>query len=185
MTEFYTEKRIKIPEGCNVTINKKLLTLEYNGKKISRDFVHVAFTMEYIDEHIRLSLWNSKRQERSKIVTCASHIKNMILWITKGYEYILKAAYVHFPISFDIQDNGKKILVKNFLGEKTSRVFNMLGESVVKIGSDKDTIVISGISLENVSHSAGNIQDRYRPKNFDNRKFIDGVYISAKRLIGE
>ncbi|ELA46774.1 hypothetical protein VCUG_01733 [Vavraia culicis subsp. floridensis] len=185
MVEFYTEKKISVPEGCNVTIKDKVLSIECNGKRVTRNFSHLVLIMDVHEGHIRLRLWNARRQERSKLITCASHIKNMILGVTKGYEYVLKAAYVHFPISFDIVDNGKKLVVKNYLGEKSSRHFNMRGDSVACLGTDKDTVVISGTCIEDVSQSAGSVQDNCRPKNFDSRKFMDGIYISRRSVVGE
>lgn len=185
MVEFYTERNVTIPEGCNVTIHDRLVIVESNGKKVQRDFSHLVLTLDVFEGQVRLRLWNARRQERSKLITCSSHIKNMILGVTKGFEYVLKAAYVHFPIAFDVLDNGKTLVVKNFLGEKTARVFKMRGDSLVKIGTDKDTVVIEGTNIEDVSQSAGNVQRNCVPKNFDIRKFMDGVYVSQKKVVGQ
>lgn len=185
MVELYVERMVPIPENCKVSIDDKILSLEYNGKKIARDFSHLVLFMDQYQSNIRLRLWNARRQERSKLITCATHIRNMVNGVTKGYEYTLKAAYVHFPISFEIMDNGKKLIVKNFLGEKSSRCFNMRGGAVVRLGTEKDTVVISGVCIEDVSQSAGTVQNDCKPKNFDTRKFMDGIYISKKHVVGE
>lgn len=183
MVEFYTERNVIIPDGCEVTLNDRYVRIEYQGKMVERDFSHLLVTIDLFDNKIRLRLWNGRRQERAKLITCSSHIKNMILGVTKGFEYVLKAAYVHFPIAFEIKDDGKCLVVKNFLGEKTARVFKMRGDSIVKLGTDKDTVTIIGTSIEDVSQSAGNIQRNCVPKNFDIRKFMDGVYVSQRTVI--
>ncbi|KRH94387.1 60S ribosomal protein L9 [Pseudoloma neurophilia] len=185
MVEFYTERCVPIPKDCEVTINDRIVTIKYKERTITRDFRYLFATFDVFEGKIRLRLWNARRQERAKLITCSSHIKNMILGVTKGFEYVLKAAYVHFPIAFDIQEDGKVLIVKNFLGEKSARVFKMRGESIVKVGNEKDTVVISGTSIEDVSQSAGNVQSNCVPRNFDVRKFMDGVYISDKYVVGE
>lgn len=185
MVEFYTEKLVPVPENCTVTIDDRIITIKSGEKSIQRNFRHIVLTMDLHENNVRLRLWNGRRQERSKLITCSSHIRNMITGVTKGFECVLKAAYVHFPIAFDIADNGKKLTVKNFLGEKTARVFQMRGDSVVRIGTDKDTVVISGTNIEDVTQSAGNVQRDCVPKNFDIRKFMDGVYVAQRRIVGE
>ena len=44
----------------------------------------------------------------------------------------------------------------------------------------KDQIELTGISVENVSQSAADIQQACRVRNKDIRKFLDGLYVSEK-----
>lgn len=52
--------------------------------------------------------------------------QNLITGVTKGYEYKMRLVYAHFPININIEDAGKKIEIRNFLGEKRVRVVQML-----------------------------------------------------------
>merc|ERR1711953_1543879 len=185
MVEFYTERLVAIPDNCKVNVSDRYVVVESGDKKIARDFSHLVLTIDIHENNVRLRLYNGQRPERAKLITCSSHIKNMILGVTKGFEYVLNAAYVHFPIAFDIQQGGKVLSVKNFFGEKTARVFKLRGDSIARLGTDKDTVVISGANIEDVSQSAGSIQKECVPRNFDIRKFMDGVYVSQKRVVGE
>lgn len=54
--------------------------------------------------------------------TISSHIINMMTGVTKGYRYKMKSVYAHFPINTAISEGGKKIEIRNFLGEKIVRV---------------------------------------------------------------
>jgi len=49
----------------------------------------------------------------------------------------------------------------------------------------KDQIELTGNSLENVSQSAADIQQKCRVKNKDIRKFLDGIYVSERGNVVE
>ncbi|KAK9680935.1 60S ribosomal protein L9B [Basidiobolus ranarum] len=87
----------------------------------------------------------------------------------------------HFPLDVVISDEGKEVEVRNFLGEKVIRRVKMLdGVTIKHSEAQKDEIILSGNSLENVSQSAASIQQSTRVKNKDIRKFLDGIYVSEK-----
>jgi large subunit ribosomal protein L6 len=74
----------------------------------------------------------------------------------------------------------KEFLVKNFFGEKGTRKAEIVGDAAVKI--DKDTVTISGISIEDIGQTAANIETACKLKKRDRRIFIDGIYTSGKHL---
>lgn len=49
----------------------------------------------------------------------------------------------------------------------------------------KDQLELTGNSLENVSQSAADIQQKCRVKNKDIRKFLDGLYVSERGNVVE
>lgn len=53
-------------------------------------------------------------------------MQNLIKGVTFGYEYKMRLVYAHFPISVTINDEGTRVEIRNFLGEKRVRVVNML-----------------------------------------------------------
>lgn len=125
--------------------------------------------------------WFGIRKELAQVRTICSHIQNMIVGVTRGFQYKMRAVYAHFPINVSVHNDGKKVEIRNFLGEKIMRTVDMQpGVTVVSSTNVKDEIVLSGNDIELVSLSAAQIQQSTAVKNKDIRKFLDGVYVSEK-----
>lgn len=151
---------------------------------LTRDFGHlkVDLILEQGGKSIRAELWNGDRKTIATVRTIISHIKNMITGVTKGFLFKMRMVYAHFPISINIENAGKRVEIRNFLGEKLVRVVEMAGDTIAKKSEDgtKDEITISGSSLDGLSQSCANIQQICRVTDKDIRKFLDGVYVSYK-----
>jgi large subunit ribosomal protein L9e len=108
----------------------------------------------------------------------------MITGVTKGYEYKMRFVYNHFPINSLIADDGSRIELRNFLGEKKVRVVNMReGVTIVKSNDVKDEIVLSGNDIEAVAQTAADINIISSVRRKDIRMFLDGVFVSEKGTI--
>jgi len=93
----------------------------------------------------------------------------------------MRLVYAHFPINANIENDGTKIEIRNFLGEKRVRIVNMLpGVKIERGTAVKDELIISGNDIELVSKSAALINYQCHVRNKDIRKFLDGVYVSEK-----
>ena len=97
----------------------------------------------------------------------------------------MRFAYAHFPISVTLADKGTVVEIRNFLGEKIVRRVKLLdGVTAVLSTKIKDELVLTGNSLENVSLSAALCHQSVLVKNKDIRKFLDGIYVSEKGILG-
>lgn len=173
------EKEIEIPEGVTVETEGMKVTVKGKKGEITRDFSDPRFigllTIEKNDKLI-VKPANTKRKTKSIAGTIQGHINNMMIGVTSGFEYKMKIMYTHFPMTVEVKDGN--ILVKNFLGEKGVRKANVVGDTEVK--ATKDSVILSGVSKEEVSQTAANIEMACKIGKRDRRVFQDGIYIEEK-----
>jgi large subunit ribosomal protein L9e len=97
----------------------------------------------------------------------------------------MRFVYAHFPINVNVTDGGKELEIRNYLGEKMVRRVTMLpGVTVGRSEKQKDEIFLQGNSIEAVSQSAASISTSTQIHNKDIRKFLDGLYVSEKGILG-
>ena len=190
----HNQELVVIPEGVTIEVNKKQIKVTGPRGTLERVFNHPKVDI-YPDtavvkkegpkeKVIKIDMWYGTRRDTAVVRTIATHIKNMIVGVTKGYQYKMRVVYAHFPVTLVIPNDGKSIQVQNFLGEKRTRDIKMYeGVTIKKLG--KDEICLEGNDLEKVSQSAANIHQANLVRNKDIRQFLDGVYVSEKGLIEE
>merc|ERR1711974_165859 len=179
-----TTKLVPIPKECTASVNNKILTITGPIGTNTYDFNHIMSLIDITkDSQVRLRLWNGDRISKSKLNTASSQIQNMIKGAMNGFKYKLRVVYKHFPISFTISDDGKVLNVMNYLGQKNKREFTMRGSAIVEMDVERDTLVIKGCNLEDVAQSAGTLQNQFKPRGFDFRVFLDGIFISSKEAM--
>jgi large subunit ribosomal protein L6 len=166
-------KTIQVPDGVEVKIEKRKVTV--NGAKgtLTRDFSYVPISIEGDGETVRVWAEWPRKKEASLVGTIHSHIQNMITGVEKGFSYKLKIVFSHFPMSVKVQ--GKTVLIENFTGERRARKVKIVGDVQIKVESED--IIVEGINLENVSQTAANIEQATKVKNKDPRVFLDGIYV--------
>src|SRR3989338_8051157 len=97
-------KEIQIPKGVEVTLGEKLIVKK--GKYVI------------------------SKKEKKIINTFKSHLKWMLEGVEEPFVYQVKICSSHFPMNVIIE--GKKIIVKNFLGEKVPRKTEIVENVEVK-----------------------------------------------------
>lgn len=168
-----TNRTVIIPEGVNITIENINVMIKGPLGQIQRDIWYPGITIKKEDSNLVIGTDIPRREQLAMIGTFESHLKNMIVGVTKGYESTMKVVYSHFPIQ--LKTEGNKVVINNFLGEKKSRKANIKGDSKVLIKGDQ--VIITGINKEDVGQTAANIRIATKIKRFDPRVFQDGVYL--------
>merc|ERR1719326_2254746 len=171
-----------IVKGRRVTVNGPLGT-------VTSDFSHASCKLKIVSttkgKKLVVSMMNATTKQGATVRSIVTTVKKMIVGVKQGYRYKMRLVYAHFPINVSIVDNGKRIEVRNFVGQKKVFISDMMGETVVKMGDMRDEIYIEGIDLRHVSQSAAQVHLSCRVKKKDIRKFLDGVYVWAKGPKGE
>ena len=151
---------------------------------LRRDFTHQFVDIKKEGEKVVVDMWFGLHKNIAVVRSICTHIRNMITGVTRGYRYKMRFVYAHFPINVAINKDGKKVEIRNFLGEKRVRHIHMLeGVTVIKSEAQKDEIILEGNDIEAVSTSAAQIYQSVLVRNKDIRKFLDGIYVSEKELI--
>ncbi|KAI6035147.1 ribosomal protein L6, alpha-beta domain-containing protein [Pisolithus orientalis] len=189
MRDILKTEELDIPEGVTVEIKSRVIkvtgprgTLTKNVRHVDMDIRAVKAGKDKIK--VTLAVWKGGRKHIACLRTIRSLINNMVIGVTKGFQYKMRAVYAHFPVNCIIQEQGQSLEIRNFLGEKTVRHVKMLdGVTISESKAQKDELILEGNDIENVSQSAASIQGSCRVRNKDIRKFLDGIYVSERRTI--
>ncbi|WP_309493559.1 50S ribosomal protein L6 [Candidatus Hecatella orcuttiae] len=171
------ERIVEFPEGVTASLEGKLLFVKGPLGELKKDFSHTPVQLEIFDNKLAVRCFWAGKTEKALVGTVASSVKNMVEGVTKGFTYKLKLVSSHFPMTIKV--SGKKVLIENFIGERSARVAKIVGD--VKISIKGDDIEIQGLSLEDVSQTAANIQQATKIRKKDPRVFLDGIYIYEKK----
>jgi len=182
MRTIKSQKTLEIPKDVSVSIKSRIVKVKGKRGIITRNFQHLPIDLhlENKGKLVVAELWFSERRQNACLRTLITHIKNMVTGVTRGYLFKMRLVYSHFPITVNVENKGKDVEVRNYLGEKIVRKIHMTEDTVCVRSEVKDEIIISGNDLDSVSQSAANIQQISRVKDKDIRKFLDGVYVSFR-----
>ncbi|KAF8358443.1 rpl-9 [Pristionchus pacificus] len=185
MRQIETSDTVTFPEGVTFTVKNRIVHVTGPRGTLRSDFRHLYMEMERVGKNqLRVRKWFGTRKEISAIRTVCTHINNMVKGVTKGYRYKMRSVYAHFPINVSMQDAGRTIEIRNFLGEKIIRRVPLPdGVTAVMSTAQKDEIIVDGNDIQLVSQAAARIQQSTTVKNKDIRKFLDGIYVSEKTTI--
>lgn len=167
-----------------MSVNKRVVKVQGPRGKIVKDFSHLKLQISLKSQkEVAIRIWGGGKKHNACARTIATHIKNMINGVVKGFVYKMRLVYAHFPIGVNIINDGKALEIRNFLGESVVRKVTLLDGVIVKNSTtQKDEIILTGVDVQKVSQSAATIKQSCAVKNKDIRKFLDGIYVSEKLL---
>ena len=166
-------KSIEIPEGVEVKIENKVVTVKSEKGELTRDFSHASTSIHLEGKAVTVHANWPRKREAALVGTICSHIRNMITGVTKGFTYKLKIVFSHFPISVKVREGT--VAVENFTGERSPRITKIMGDTKVTVKGED--VIVQGINIEDVSQTAANIQNATKVKKKDPRVFLDGIYL--------
>jgi len=175
-SETIQQKAIEMPEGVTATLVGRNLSVKGKLGEARKNFDKVSINISVNGNKVVISPFSVKKKDNMIINTVASIVSNMVTGVTKGFTYKVKVVYAHFPIT--VKTKGKQVLVENFVGERSPRISEILGDCKVTV--EGDDVIVKGVSLEDVGQTAANIELATKIKRKDQRIFLDGLYIYHK-----
>jgi len=184
----YLKNEVEIPEDVNVEVEGKVVRVRGQLGMVERDFSHIHNVLiEKADNKVIIEVWFPTKRERSLINTIASHIRNAIVGVQRGYRYKMKVVYAHFPMSLKVDEKNNMVIIENFLGSRDKRYAKILPGVKVKV--QKDEVIVEGIDIDAVGQTAANIhlathltgKRRLSPHGREGGPgILDGIYVYAK-----
>ncbi|MFB6075552.1 MAG: 50S ribosomal protein L6 [Candidatus Aenigmatarchaeota archaeon] len=171
------EEEIEVPSEVDVEIKDSAVKVSGEKGEVHKELFHPLIKISKKGDKIKITSESKKKQMKALIGTYKAHIENMFMGVTEGFEYKLKAVFEHFPMS--LESHPDKLVIKNFLGEKSPREAEIL--EGVEVDVDEQEITVTGIDKEKTGQTAANIERTADPGNKkDRRIFSDGIYIVKK-----
>lgn len=169
-----------------VTVKVEGRTVTVTGPRgtLTQSFDHIKIQLTKVGGRtIRLDMYYANRKQLACVKTVGSHIRNMCTGVTEGFKYLMRFAYSHFPINVTVSTDGKTLYVRNYLGERNAREIAVPeGVTAVRTPNNvqKDQLELTGNDINAVGRAASLVNQSCKAKNKDIRKFLDGIYVSAK-----
>ncbi|MBS3162678.1 50S ribosomal protein L6 [Candidatus Woesearchaeota archaeon] len=168
-------KEIQIPAGIDVELGEKI-TVKKGKYVVSKKLSHPTLEITKEGDKLIITPKGFTKREKKIINTFKSHLDWMLEGVEEPFVYQVKICSSHFPMNVTIE--GKKIIVKNFLGEKVPRKTEI--EENVEVKMEGDVISITSPDKEAAGQTAANCERCTRITNKDRRVFQDGLWIIKK-----
>jgi large subunit ribosomal protein L6 len=176
MRAIETVTTVEIPDGVEGILDGRIIKIKGEKGELIKDFSHAPINIQLEGNKVTVQASWPRKKESALVGTVRSHIQNMIKGVTKGFTYKLKIVFSHFPITVKVK--GNILTIENFTGERNPRKAKIMGDTKVTVKGDD--IIVQGISLEDVSQTAANIQTATKIRIKDPRVFLDGIYVYEK-----
>ncbi len=176
MRAIETVATVEIPENVEGTLDGRTVTIKGEKGELTRDFSHAPIKIQLDGKTVIVQASWPRKKEAALVGTVRSHIQNMIKGVTTGFTFKLKIVFSHFPITVKVA--GNHLSIANFTGERSPRKAKIMGATKVMVKGED--IIVQGISLEDVSQTAANIQNSTKIRRKDPRVFLDGIYVYEK-----
>lgn len=96
----------------------------------------------------------------------------------------MRCVHAHFPINANISKDKTQIEIKNFLGGKKAHLINLNpGCTVEASKATQNELIFQGIDLAGLSQSCSRVSQVCKIGTKDERKFLDGIFVSEKTNI--
>lgn len=169
-------QNIKIPSGVEVHVNGNEIKVKGPEGTIVKEANMGNLEVHTSGGNFKIGHKKASKKEKRMMNTICAHVKNMIKGVEKKYEYTLKIASSHFPMTVKLEKDNA--IIKNYYGEKKDRKMKL--PKGVEVEINKDIITVKSADKELAGQTAANFENVTKVTNRDRRIFQDGIYIINK-----
>jgi len=163
------KKPIEIPQGVEVTVSGKTVTVKGPKGTLSRDFNVDLIKAEVEGNEVVVSKVKENKVTKALWGTYASHISNMIEGVTKGFEKKL----VVEGVGFKSEVQGNNLVLDIGFSHKV----NVSIPEGLTVTAEKNEITITGIDKDLVGQFTAEIRAKKKPEPYKGKgiRYIDEV----------
>lgn len=169
-------KSMELPQGISSSMDGRTLVIHGPKDEVRREIRQRTLSVQANGQKITIESKSDTKRDKKITGSLVAHIKNMVKGSTHNHTYILKVCSGHFPINVSVA--SKKLVVKNFLGEKIPRIVDIKENANVKV--EGELIYVTSASKETAGQVSADIEQLTRRPGYDTRIFQDGIYIINK-----
>merc|ERR1712166_858971 len=154
MKTLLTEDWVVIPEGVTCTVKSRIVTIKGPRGENRKDFSHLNCEIQRTKtgakgvsggQYLRIRMWFGGYKQACAVNTLKSHITNMCIGITEGFQYKMRCVHAHFPINCIVPKDGSCVDIKNFIGGKQIHHIQMIKGVTVRLCTEvKDQLIFEG-----------------------------------------
>ena len=122
---------IQIPDDVKVNLKGSMLHVQGPLGSVYKNFKKIPVLIEINNNKIFLKKTGERKKYLAILNTARSLIQTLCLGVVDGFTIKMKIVYSHFPITVNIE--GKKVLIKNFQGERAPRISIIKGNTKVVV----------------------------------------------------
>ena len=131
-------EEIEVPEGISCSIEGRFVKCSKGSSEVSRKIDYPLVSVKIEGNKIILGCAKGNKKDFKTIKSYVAHIKNLFTGLNSPFIYKLESANVHFPMT--LKAEKEKLIISNFLGEKTPRFARILPKVDVELKGSKITI---------------------------------------------
>ncbi len=163
---------IKIPSGVDCKSEGEAFRVKGPKGQLERK-LHSNMKIEIADSEVRVIRPTDSRMDRSLHGLTRTLISNMVTGVTQGFSKQLNIVGVGYKVEL----KGKNLTLH--LGYSHTIEYKPANDIEFEVDSKKNTIVVKGMSKENVGQTAAEIRSLRPPEPYKGK----GVMYSTERII--
>lgn len=170
------QDEVEIPAGISCEVVGRTIKCSKSGTTLTRVIDNSSLEVKSKDNKLIITCAHGNKSHNRAVRTMVAHLNNLFRGLNEPFTYSLEACNVHFPMTLKI--DGNRLVINNFLGEKTPRHAIIMPGSNVEVKGQK--ITVTSPDIEVAGQTAANIEKATKVRNRDRRVFQDGIYIVTK-----